>query len=96
MILKLGIKQGASITSDDDVLETAGDRAVARFVENGLIASVQPQYSSLVSDHHLVRFLSIVPVSGLELVSSNAKFASHSNRNNLPGMVDDLGMRMRH
>lgn len=84
------------LTSNDDILETSRDGAVSVLVKHGLVTSVQPQDTSLVTDHDLGRLLRVVPVAGLQLVAADAELAARADGDNVALVVHDLGVGVGH
>lgn len=83
-------------TAYDDVLESAGDRATALWIEEGLVAGLEPRGARLVGDERFGRLFGIVPVAFGKLVAGNAELAALTHGNNVTVCVDDFGSCVRH
>lgn len=79
-----------TLTPDDNILESAGNCAVAVLVEDGLVAGMEPQDTLLVAYHALVRLFWVIPVAALQLIAGHAQLTTLANGQNSAVTVHDL------
>ena len=82
--------------ADDDVLEAAGDGAVAVLIEDGLVSRMEPEKAGGISDHDLVGLLRVIPVARLELVAGDTQFPLLAEGYDVALAIDDLSVSVGH
>lgn len=90
------IVKGELLTSNDDILESSGNRARLIVVHYRFITRMKPQDAIFIADHDLVGLLLVPPVAALQLVSRDAEFSALANRHCPPLAIDYLCVGVRH
>jgi hypothetical protein len=82
-------------TSDDHILDAAGDTTVAIAVDNTLVPGIHPKYPICVWSHGFSRLALVVQITFLQRKSTRADLPSDTSRHDLTVETYDLGSGVR-